>query len=94
MKQIVIEDPILNSPFEEPRRHFRFDDEGITDQIVESRRTSIYFVPIPAPKKKGGKQLSLPGDWTGDRVKENTEINKIRPRVALWRKAAIQASPA
>ena len=30
----VIENPILNSPFEEPDRHFRFDDDGITDEIV------------------------------------------------------------
>jgi hypothetical protein len=27
----VIENPILNSPFEEPRRHFAFDEDGITD---------------------------------------------------------------
>jgi hypothetical protein len=26
----VIENPILNSPFEEPQRHFRFDETGIT----------------------------------------------------------------
>jgi hypothetical protein len=26
--QIVIENPILNSPFTAPGRHFRFDDEG------------------------------------------------------------------
>jgi type III restriction enzyme len=30
-QQIVIENPILNSPFDEPTRHFRFDDDGITD---------------------------------------------------------------
>jgi len=33
--QIVIENPILNSPYEAPTRHFRFDDEGITDEVVE-----------------------------------------------------------
>ncbi len=26
---VVIENPILNSPFIEPARHFRFSDEGI-----------------------------------------------------------------
>ncbi len=30
MSQVVIENPIINSPFEEPTRHFKFDDEGIT----------------------------------------------------------------
>jgi type III restriction enzyme len=29
---VVIQNPILNSPFEEPRRHFRFDDDGITNK--------------------------------------------------------------
>jgi hypothetical protein len=45
MKQIVIENPILNSPFSEPTRHFRFTEEGITNEIVEGeRRVSSYFV--------------------------------------------------
>jgi type III restriction enzyme len=30
MNQVVIENPIINSPFDEPARHFRFTDEGIT----------------------------------------------------------------
>lgn len=38
MRQVVIENPVINSPFEEPQRHFQFDDEGITDIIVEQRR--------------------------------------------------------
>ncbi len=48
----VIENPILNSPFREPARHFRFDDEGITSEVVPGRRRSSYFVPIAQPKKK------------------------------------------
>ena len=30
MSQVVIENPIMNSPFDEPTRHFRFNHEGIT----------------------------------------------------------------
>lgn len=52
-KPVVIANPIINSPFAEPVRHFRFDDDGITDEIVESRRTSAYFIPIAQPKKRG-----------------------------------------
>jgi hypothetical protein len=59
MKQVVIENPILNSPFEEPRRHFKFSEDGITDEIVESRRVSEYFVPIPRARKKSPKQLTF-----------------------------------
>ncbi|MGC2424190.1 MAG: DEAD/DEAH box helicase family protein [Nitrospirota bacterium] len=84
MKQVVIENPVINSPFKEPTRHFRFSDEGITDEIIESRRSSAYFIPIARPKKKG-KQLSFDTEWTQDRVKENDEINRIRARVIMWR---------
>jgi type III restriction enzyme len=86
MTQVVIENPVLNSPFLEPRRHFKFTEDGITDEIVEERRISQYFVPIPRPKKKSAKQLSFETEWTADRVEENKDINKIRERVALWRK--------
>jgi type III restriction enzyme len=86
MKQVVIENPIINSPFEEPRRHFKFDTDGITDEILESRRISHYFIPIAQPKKKG-KQLNLDlGGLTQDRVEENKFINQIRERVKLWRR--------
>ncbi len=34
----LIENPIINSPFEEPKRYFRFTDDGITDEIVIGRR--------------------------------------------------------
>ena len=34
----VIENPVLNSPYKEPTRHFRFSDEGKTSEIVEAIR--------------------------------------------------------
>ena len=82
--QVVIEDPILNSPFTEPTRHFKFTDEGITDEIIDARRISSYFVPIPRSKKKG-KQLQFETEWTQDRIEENKHVNRIRQRVAKWR---------
>lgn len=84
MKQVVIENPVLNAPYNEPNRHFKFTDEGISNEIVEKRRISSYFVPIAKPKKKG-KQLSFDTEWTQDRVEENKFINQIRNQVSLWR---------
>jgi type III restriction enzyme len=89
----VIENPILNSPYREPTRHFRFDQDGITSQTVDERRRSTYFVPIPQPKRKVSKgvpeeQMPLPGNWTSERMQENDTINRIRAHVAAWRKAA------
>jgi len=84
MPQAIIPNPVLNSPFDEPTRHFFFDEDGITDKIVESRRLSSYFVPVPKPKMKG-KQLSLDTEWTQDRIEENKFINSVRNTVAKWR---------
>ena len=86
MSQVVIENPIINAPFDEPTCHFRFNDEGITDEIVDGRRSSSYFVPIARPKKKGSKQLQFDTEWTQDRIEENKLVNDIRRRIALWRK--------
>jgi type III restriction enzyme len=85
MSQVVIENPIINSPFDEPMRHFRFADEGITDEVVVGRRSSSYFVPIAKLKKKGTKQLLFDTEWTQDRLEENRLVNDIRRRVVLWR---------
>jgi len=92
MKQVVIENPILNSPFSEPRRHFRFTDEGITNEIVEERRISSYFVPIARPKKQAKNQLTFDTEWTEDRIEENKFINQVRERVAQWRKQGYPSS--
>jgi type III restriction enzyme len=85
MPQVVIENPVINSPFQEPARHFKFADDGITDEVVEKRRISQYFIPIAAPKKKGPKQLAFETEWTADRIEENVFINRLRERLALWR---------
>lgn len=89
MAQTRIENPILNSPFAEPHRHFRFGNDGITNQIVEERRRSSYFVPIAKSRirgKTGQAQLVFETEWTAERIKENDLINDIRDRVDLWRR--------
>ena len=86
MRTVVIENPIINSPFAEPARHFRFDEEGITNEIETKRRLSSYFIPIPRAKKKSqdAAQQSFEG-WTEDRIEENTFVNAIRLSVERWR---------
>ncbi len=89
-RQVAIENPVINSPFGEPQRHFKFSDEGITDQVIASRRISSYFIPIPQPRKKNPKQLTFETEWTADRLEENKFINRVRERVAIWRKGGYQ----
>jgi type III restriction enzyme len=82
MPSVVIDNPILNSPFREPARHFRFDEDGITNEIAEGRRRSTYFMPIAQPKVHRG-QLALPGGE--EEVRENDFINRVREHVSAWR---------
>lgn len=86
MSDVIIQNPVINSPFEEPTRHFEFGERGITGRIIEDqRRESSYFVPI-AHGRRQSPQLTLEAEWTKDRLKANATVNRIRDRVAAWRK--------
>jgi len=85
VRQLVIDNPVIDSAFLEPAKHFQFTDDGITDEIVESRRPSAYFIPVAQPKKKG-RQLELGTEWTDDRRRENDYINEVRAAIGDWRK--------
>jgi hypothetical protein len=84
----LIVNPVLNSPFEEPTRHFRFTDDGITNEEVPTRRLSGYFVPIPQPKKKGKQQLDFGAGWT------QTASRRASSSTASGRGSARGAPPA
>jgi len=91
MRQVTIENPVINSPFREPSRHFKFSDEGITNEINDGRRKSAYFIPIASPKKKGkSTQMYFDTEWTQDRIEENTFVNEVRALVTIWRKGGYQ----
>ena len=79
MPQSVIENPVLNLPFDEPTRHFKFTDESITDEVLEGRRISSYFVPIAQPRKRGKQLAVLPGNQHAARPKLVQERPDIRP---------------
>ena len=83
----LIDNPVINSPFEEPQRHFRFTDDGITDEIVPGRRRSTYFIPIAKPKLKGAQKQTALDLNIQHRAEENKLINDLRGRVAHWRQA-------
>lgn len=85
MARVTIDNPVINSPFEEPKRHFKFNARGITEEIADGRRRSEYFMPFPKPKKQSGEaqlQFELPDS---DLREANTFINSVRTQVAAWR---------
>lgn len=82
---VLIENPIINSPFREPDKQFAFDDNGITNQVISGRRRSSYFIPIAGAKKSKTGQQMFDTEWTRDRIEENKFINSVRDKVRAWR---------
>ncbi|MDY3555757.1 DEAD/DEAH box helicase family protein [Gemmata sp. JC717] len=83
MPSVLIENPILNSPYREPTRHFRDENGQIVNAISQGRRGSTYFLPIAAPKKK-----AAPGLFDSDIQETKAEsghVNRIRQLVKKWR---------
>ena len=86
----ALANPVINSPYEEPSRHFALDDQGRpTGEIAETRRPSEFFVPIPKPKKGRGKQAAAPtldfDSLTDERIERNDKIDQLRDALRDWR---------
>lgn len=88
------EQPILNTPYEYPRRHWELDEGGQpTQRIIESRRRAQFITPYPKPKKSkaGAKQKELVLDEGHGLSTEAQQydptpiINQLRRRIDAWR---------
>jgi len=50
---LFFERPILNSPYECPKRHWELDEHGQpTQRILDSRRRAQFITPIPKPTER------------------------------------------
>jgi type III restriction enzyme len=91
--QHFFEQPILNSPYSYPARHWELVDGQPTGRIIEARRRSELITPVPMPKKrrrKPGQEEMVFGDAHGLSTKEQEYnptpiINEIRSCVDSWR---------
>ena len=80
------ENPILNSPYEEPRRHWELIDGVPTGNVVEERRKSAYVTPVARIRRETVEnQLDLFGAADEEDYKDYRRINEIREEVAKWR---------
>ena len=78
--------PILNSPYGYPKKHWQLNDEGQPTGVVNSgRRGSFHLVPIPAAQRR--KQIDADQAFLDieEETKENPIINRIRVLVDKWR---------
>lgn len=93
MDNRFFEQPVLNSPYEYPMRHWELDEQGQpTQEIIERRRRAEFITPIPKPKKrKSPAQESLlfdegKGLSTQEQQYDPTSIiNELRSHVDRWR---------
>lgn len=91
MTQKFFEQPILNSPYLYPGRHWILDGSGQpTGDIEESRRQAKFVTPIPQPKKQRGsaRQDSLLFDALSTQEQQYDHmavINGVREEVDRWR---------
>ena len=90
------EQPVLNSPYERPSRHWELDETGQpTQKIIESRRQVSFITAVPTSKKQRGSsanQASLVFDKTARELETDNQqyelmqtINGVRQQVDRWR---------
>jgi type III restriction enzyme len=93
--------PILNSPYVYPARHWELDNDGQpTNRIIATRRSAKFITPVPKPKKRrkssdtatdtSQQQMVLDeglGLSTEEQQYDTTSvINAIREQVDRWRR--------
>ena len=94
MSNPFFDKPILNSPYECPRRHWELDAQGQpTQKIIEKRRRAEFITPIPKARKRKtaedqaqivfdeGKGLST----KAQQYDPTSIINQLRQQVDQWR---------
>lgn len=90
--KMPMKSPILNSPYFEPNLYFKADERGLTEEIIEGRRPSSFYIPVPRAKTKQKKmELNVSeGAFGSELQKENEFINKVRSKIKDWRKNGYQ----
>ncbi len=97
MSNHFFEQPILNSPYDAPQKHWELDANGQpTQQALDWRRRAAFITPIPKPRKRRknkeeatqhrlvldeGKGLST----DAQQYDPTSIINRVREEVEKWR---------
>ena len=86
--------PILNSPYAAPTRHWELDDDNQpTGEVVNGRREASFITPVPVPRgtQRDGEQAGMviddpAGLSARDQQYTMDGINEVRRRVDRWRR--------
>ena len=90
------EQPILNSPYQRPERHWELKDGQPTGHVIEKRRPADLITPVPKPRKRKQKSEDVQqGEldmYSSDGISSEQQhydptslINEIRNEVERWR---------
>lgn len=90
------EQPILNSPYDYPSRHWELDSDGQpTNRIIDNRRSAKFITPVPKPQKRRQSKMNqqtemVLGEGLGLSSEEQqydttSVINAMRGHVDQWR---------
>ncbi|MCZ2821051.1 DEAD/DEAH box helicase family protein [Modestobacter sp. VKM Ac-2977] len=90
MTETLETSPILNGPYDPPGRYYEMGSSGRTNTIIEGRRPSESYIPIPTARKgnvsaTGFVQDAIDFDLTGERRERNSFVNDLRREVERWR---------
>ena len=91
-----VEEPIINSPFAEPGRHWLIA-KGQTPVKVPGRRPASYFYRVPSKATRGRKQagqLALMAEASIGELEELALVNRLRQQVREWRAAGYPGTTA
>jgi len=80
MSAFEVEQPILNSPFEEPAEHWQIEEGHAPKRLPDRRRAGYFYRDPKAPLPEPGEPAR--GAW-----QELELVNLIRERLAQWRDA-------
>ncbi|MDE0043729.1 MAG: DEAD/DEAH box helicase family protein [Candidatus Poribacteria bacterium] len=96
MSDQFFKQPILNSPYEYPGRHWELDEAGQPTQHIRPwRRPAEFITPIPKPKQQKGTSTQQADLGLGEATEVSTDIQKyehseiinaVRRQVDAWRR--------
>ena len=95
MSEQFFNNPILNSPYEDPKRHWEIVNGQPTENVLDGRRSAKFFTPIPKPRRGSKGAASTQESFVFDEGKElstqeqqydaATIVSEIRSNVDRWR---------
>jgi len=79
IRQLAVDAPIQNSPYEEPRKYWQWTGQGKPD-LLDGRRAAGYYLREKGPAPAGQRTLG-----TEETFRELPVVNELRNRVRAWR---------